>query len=177
VGLTRPDAVLVSGFYPEAGAIVAAARHENLNVTFLGGDAWESDGLFDVAGDAINEKSRIYIASHFSADARRAKVRGFVDEFREQFGRRPNTSSALGFDAFGVIARALEDATELTPVGVKAALAHAHHEGATGHIEMNASRNPTKKVIILKAGPDRHFAYVEAVSGAPSETPAGATEH
>ncbi|MEW5702754.1 MAG: ABC transporter substrate-binding protein [Candidatus Zixiibacteriota bacterium] len=168
VAAPHPDAILVSGFYPEAGAIVTAARRQNLNVAFLGGDGWESDGLFDVAGDAINDKSRIYIASHFSADAHRAKVRGFVDEFREQFGRRPNTSSALGYDALGVIAGALEDAAEPTPAALKAALAHAHHEGVTGHIEMNVSRNPTKKVIILKAEPARRFAYVEAVMGAQS---------
>jgi branched-chain amino acid transport system substrate-binding protein len=176
VAATKPDAILVSGFYLEAGAVVAAARRQSLNVAFLGGDGWESDGLFDVAGDAINDKSRIYIASHFSADARRAKVRGFVDAFREQFGRRPNTSSALGFDAMGVIAGALEDAADLTPSAVKAALSNAHHEGVTGHIQMSASRNPTKKVIILMARPDRRFAYVEAVSGAASGGAAGSSQ-
>jgi branched-chain amino acid transport system substrate-binding protein len=158
------DAVLVSGFYPEAGSVIACAKRLGENLTFLGGDGWESDGLFTAAGDAITDRSRIFIASHFSPDVRRAKVRGFVEAFREKFGRRPNTSSALGFDAGGLVMGAAMRAASLDPAGIKAALADARHEGVTGYITIGANRNPSKKVIILQAGDDQRFAYVRAIS-------------
>ncbi len=161
---TNPDAILVSGFYPEAGAVIASARKMGLNVTFLGGDGWESDGLFTAAGDAITDHSRIYIASHFSADVKRVKVRGFVDAFQEKFGRIPNTSSALGFDAGGVVVEALTIAKDATPSAVKAALSRVRHEGVTGHITIDETRNASKKVIILQARPERHFNYVRAIA-------------
>ena len=170
---SRPDAILVSGFYPEAGAVVAEARRQNLNVAFLGGDGWESDGLFSAAGDAITDKSRIYIASHFSAEVHRAKVRGFVDEFRERYGRTPITSSALGYDAMGLILSSLDHTADVSPAGLKVALLSGHHEGVTGHITVDASRNPSKKVIILQAKPDHHFAYVQATAPAQPANEAG----
>ncbi|MBI3872596.1 MAG: ABC transporter substrate-binding protein [candidate division Zixibacteria bacterium] len=166
----KADAIFVSGFYPEAGAIMAAARREKLDVAFLGGDGWESDQLFDIAGDAINDKSRAYIASHFSAEVQRVKVRGFVDTFQDRYGRRPNTSSALGFDAAGTILTAAEQATDLSPAAMKAALLGARQEGVTGHITIGPSRNPVKKVIILQARPGHRFAFVQSVLGTSPET-------
>jgi len=160
----QADAIMVSGFYAEAGNVIACAKRQNCNVAFLGGDGWESDGLFTSAGDAITDRSRVYIASHFSGDVKRVKVRGFVDAFREKFGRRPNTSSALGFDAAGMIVTAVTDAATQTAAGVKASLLHVQHEGVTGHITIGDTRNPAKKVIIMKAGADQRFAYVRAIS-------------
>lgn len=160
----QADAIMVSGFYPEAGAVIACAKRDGVNLAFLGGDGWESDGLFTSAGDAITDRSRVFIASHFSGDVKRVKVRGFVDAFREKFGRRPNTSSALGFDAGGMIVGAVTDASEPTAGAVKTALAHVRHEGVTGYITIDATRNPSKKVIILQASPGQHFSYVRAIS-------------
>lgn len=160
----RADAIMVSGFYSEAGNVIACAKRQNANVAFLGGDGWESNGLFTAAGDAINNRSRIFIASHFSADVKRVKVRGFVDAFQEKFGRRPNTSSALGFDAGGLVVAAATEARTLDPAGLKAALQHAQHEGVTGHITIDDTRNPAKKVIIMQAETGQRFGYVRAIS-------------
>lgn len=166
----QADAIMVSGFYTEAGNVIACAKRQNCNVAFLGGDGWESDGLFTAAGDAINDRSRVFIASHFSGDVKRVKVRGFVDAFREKFGRRPNTSSALGFDAGGMIVSAITDAVTPTAAGVKAALMHVHHEGVTGHITIDETRNPAKKIIIMQAGSGQRFVYVRAISPETLET-------
>lgn len=164
VTTAQADAIMVSGFYPEAGSVIASAKRQNANLAFLGGDGWESDGLFTAAGDAITDRSRIFIATHFSADVKRVKVRGFVDAFREKFGRRPNTSSALGFDAGGLLVGAITEATSPTSAAVKAALQHVRHEGVTGYITIDATRNPSKKVIIMQAGPGQRFSYVRAIS-------------
>ncbi len=169
-GGSQADAIMVSGFYAEAGNVIACAKRQNVNLAFLGGDGWESDGLFTAAGDAITDRSRIFIASHFSGDVKRVKVRGFVDAFREKFGRRPNTSSALGFDAGGMIVAATTDAVTPTAAGVKASLQHVHHEGVTGHITIDETRNPSKKVIILQASPGQRFSYVRAISPETLET-------
>lgn len=171
----KADAVLVSGFYPEAGTVIAAARRLGLDVTFLGGDGWESSELFAAAGGAIDENSRIYIASHFSADVKRAKVRGFVANFSDVNGHRPNTSSALGFDAGGVVIEAVTRTRTPVPESLRSALQGVIYEGVTGRIAIDSTRNTTKNVIILQARPDRRFAFVKAVS-AVKQAPAGSAD-
>jgi len=166
----KTDAILVSGFYPEAAAILEGAKAMNLDVVFLGGDAWESDGFFAMAGDAVTDKSRIFVASHFSPDIERVKVRGFVTIFEQQYKRRPNTSSALGYDAMGVVLDAIAAASSLTQAGVKASLLDVRHEGVTGRIAIDSTRSTSKKVIIMKAMPDRRFAFVQAVSATTDTT-------
>ncbi|HUU45180.1 MAG TPA: ABC transporter substrate-binding protein [Acidobacteriota bacterium] len=161
----QADAVFVSGFFREAGAVLKEAHAQKLSLTFLGGDGWESDELFEAAGDAIDINSRIYIASHFSPDVKRSKVRGFVANFTEREGRRPNTSSALGFDAGGVVIEAITQSQAPVPEGVRAALLGVYHEGVTGRIDIDSTRNTTKKVIILQARPNRQFAFVKSVLG------------
>jgi branched-chain amino acid transport system substrate-binding protein len=169
----QADAILVSGFYPEAAAILGAARDRKMNVAFLGGDAWEDDAFFSIAGDAITDKSRIYVASHFSPDLQRIKVRGFVATFEERYAHRPNTSAALGYDACGVAVDAIRDAGATTPEAVKLALSKVHHEGVTGQIDIDTTRSTVKRVIIMQATPDKRFTFLESVGGADSAaTPA-----
>ena len=172
IKLRKADAIFVSGFYPEAAAVMRAAKNAKLTVTFLGGDGWESPEFFAMSGDALDHDSRVFIASHFSADVTRSKVRGFVDAFTEQEGHAPITSSALGFDAGGAVVDALEMAPELTHAGLKAALSNVRHEGVTGQIVMDSTRNARKKVIIMQARPDQTFAFVSAVSGKLPDTKA-----
>jgi len=165
IGEKQADAVLVSGFYPEAAAILAAARDSQLNVAFLGGDAWEDDAFFAIAGDAITDKSRIYVASHFSPDLQRIKVKGFVAAFQERYSHRPNTSAALGYDACGVAVDAIREAAAFTPEAVKLGLSKVHHEGVTGQIDIDTTRSTVKRVIIMQATPDRRFTFLESVGG------------
>lgn len=159
------DAILVSGFYPEAAAILSAAKARKMKVAFLGGDAWEAEGFFAMVGNAITPESRVYVASHFSPDLQRIKVRGFVEAFEEKYKRLPITSSALGYDACGVILTAIGNATRPTPAAVKSALSGVQYEGVTGYIKIDDTRNTSKRVIIMKAGADHRFSFVEAVAG------------
>lgn len=160
----KADAILVSGFYAEAAEILAEAKASKMNVTFLGGDAWEADEFFAMAGDAVTKDSHIYVASHFSPDLQRVKVRGFVAAFEERYRRRPNTSSALGYDACAVAMAAIAHSKDATPASVKNALADIHFEGVTGQIDIGTDRSTMKPVIIMQATPDKRFSYVESVS-------------
>lgn len=166
----KADAILVSGFYAEAGAILESAKAKNLDVVFLGGDAWEADEFFAIAGDAVTDKSRVFVASHFSPDMQRIKVKGFVSMFEEQYKRRPNTSSALGYDAMGVVLDAIAAASSPSHAGIKSALLDVRHEGVTGKIAIDTSRSTSKKVIIMKAMPEQRFAFVRAVSATTDST-------
>lgn len=172
----KADAILVSGFYAEAAEILAAAKASKLDVTFLGGDAWEADEFFAIAGNALTADSRIYVASHFSPDIQRIKVRGFVNAFEERFGRRPNTSAALGYDACGVAIDAIKESDGLTREGVKLALVKSHHEGVTGEIDIDTTRSTSKSVIIMRATPNNRFTYVEAVAPNEPAPPAEASD-
>ena len=47
---TNPDAIMVPGYYTEAGLIVAQARQLGITVPLFGGDGWEAPELLQIAG-------------------------------------------------------------------------------------------------------------------------------
>ena len=64
-----------------------------------------------------------------------------------------------------MILTALANVAKPTPAAVKNALVGVQYEGVTGHIKIDDTRNTTKRVIIMKAGADHRFSFVEAVAG------------
>lgn len=50
---TNPEAILVAGYYNEAGLIASQARELEIKVPLLGGDGWDSPSLVEVAGEAM----------------------------------------------------------------------------------------------------------------------------
>jgi branched-chain amino acid transport system substrate-binding protein len=62
---TNPDAIIVPGYYTEAGLIVAQARQLGITVPLFGGDGWEAPELLEIAGPAALEGT--YYSTHFSA--------------------------------------------------------------------------------------------------------------
>ncbi|HZI13047.1 MAG TPA: ABC transporter substrate-binding protein [Myxococcus sp.] len=143
----KPQALYLPGFYSEVGVIARQARELGLRQPLLGGDGWESDRIFELAGSALEGA---YYSSHYAEDNPAPELRRFISAFRARYGRNPEAASALGYDAARVALAAMARAPSLDgPVLRDAIAATKDFPGATGTLTLDADRNPVKPAVIL----------------------------
>jgi branched-chain amino acid transport system substrate-binding protein len=157
-----PDAVLVPGYYTDAGLIVAQARQLGIRAPLFGGDGWEAPELLQIAGSALEGT---YYSTHFSADNADPLVQKFVAAFRARFGgETPDAMAALGYDSVMVLADAIRRAGSTDGPKLRDALAATKDfPGASGATTLDAQRNASKAAVIMTVK-DGRFQYVETIA-------------
>jgi branched-chain amino acid transport system substrate-binding protein len=140
----KPDAVFVTGYYPEAAIIVRQARELGMTMPMLGGDGWVGDAIKN-GRDALKNT---YISNHYSADNPDPIVQNFVKSYRAKFNKEPDAMAALAYDAVKVLADAMTRAQSTEGPKVRDALAAADVPGVTGRLKMNPQRNVDKPAVI-----------------------------
>jgi len=158
---SHPEAVVVAGYYTEAGLIASQAREIGLDVPLLGGDGWDSPSLVEVAGQAIEGN---YFSNHFSAEDQSPAVQRFLKAFREKYNEEPDAMAPLGYDAAMILFDAMRRAgTTDGPALRDAIAATSGFAGVTGKISLDADRNARKSAVILTIK-DGKFRYVSTVA-------------
>jgi branched-chain amino acid transport system substrate-binding protein len=158
---SNPEAILVSGYYNEAGLIASQAHELGLKVPMLGGDGWDSPSLVEVAGDAMEGN---FFSNHFSAEDTSPAVQNFLTRFRARYNEEPDAMAALGYDAAMILADAITRAGTTESAALRDAIAATSgHPGVTGTITLDDQRNANKPAVILTVK-DGKFRYVETVS-------------
>ena len=143
----KPQALYLPGFYSEVGVIARQARELGMTQPLLGGDGWESDRIFALAGGALEGA---YYSSHYAEDNPAPELQRFITAFRARYGRPPEAASALGYDAARVALAAIAKAEPLSGPAIRDALAATKDfPGATGTLSLDANRNPVKPAVIL----------------------------
>lgn len=141
------DAVFASGYYTEAALICRQARALGLALPVFGGDGWDAPALLEIGGVAMEGT---YFSTHYSPDNPSAEVQNFNQRYQARWGEVPDAWAALGYDSAFVLADALKRAGSAEPAKVRDALAATKDFPAvTGHITMDAHRNPSKSAVIL----------------------------
>jgi branched-chain amino acid transport system substrate-binding protein len=143
-----PDAVFVPGYYTEVGLIAKQARELGLDVPLLGGDGWDSAKTLEIGGAAVEG---YYFSNHYAADSDSPRVKDFVQRYREKHGEAPDAMAALGYDAAGILADALDRAGDVKGDKLRDAIAATRdYDGVTGKITIDESRNARKDAVVLK---------------------------
>ena len=140
----KPDAVFVTGYYPEAAIITRQARELGMTMPMLGGDGWVGDALQN-GREALNNT---YISNHYSGDNPAPIVQDFVKSYRAKYNRDPDAIAALAYDAVKVLTEALNRAQTTDGPKLRDALAASDVPGVTGQLKMNAKRNVDKPAVI-----------------------------
>ncbi len=145
---SRPDVLLLPGYYTDAGLIARQARSLGVTATLLGADGWDSPKLTEIGGAAIEGA---YFSNHYSFDDPSPQVQKFVADYRKTYGADPDSLSALAYDAARLIADAITRAGSTEGKRVRDALAATKgFAGVTGTITMDSERNPDKLPVILR---------------------------
>ncbi len=160
IAATQPDAILLAGYYNEAGLIASQARELGLTMPLLGGDGWDSPSLIEVAGPAVEG---CFMSNHFSGEDPSPVIQNFIAKFRELYGHEPDALAALGYDSARILADALRRAGTTDPEPLRDAIAATKDfPGVTGRITLDENRNPRKPAVILTIQ-DGKFRYVETI--------------
>jgi branched-chain amino acid transport system substrate-binding protein len=140
----KPDAMFVTGYYPEAAIIVRQARELGMEMPILGGDGWVGDALKNGREALAN----CFISNHYSGDNPDPVVQNFVKTYRAKFNHEPDSIAALGYDAAKVLAAAITTSNSTEGPKLRDALAKSDVPGVTGRLKMNAQRNVDKPAVI-----------------------------
>ena len=137
----RPDVVLFTGYYPEAGLLLRQKRQAGWNVPFLGGDATNNPDLVKVAGKAAAE-GFLCLSPPLPQDLEGPEAKAFLADYRAKFGGTPPSIwGVLAGDALRVLARAIEAAKATDGAKVAAAMRSTvkDYPGLSGKISFDAA--------------------------------------
>ena len=158
---SKPDVIMVPGYYTDAGLIARQARGLGIEAALLGADGWDSPKLTEIGGPAVEGA---YFSNHYSVEDPSPAVRAFVDDYRGAFGADPDSIAALSYDAMRLIADAIRRAGTTEGKRVRDELAATRDfPGVTGRITMDADRNPVKPAVILKIEGGK-FRFAETIA-------------
>lgn len=158
---TNPEAILVAGYYNEAGLIASQARELEIKVPLLGGDGWDSPSLVEVAGDAMEGN---FFSNHFSSEDKSPAVQNFLAKYKAKYLESPDAMAALAYDATMLLLDAMKRANTTDSVALRDAIASTKDFPAvTGNITLDANRNASKSAVILQIQ-DGKFRFVETVA-------------
>jgi branched-chain amino acid transport system substrate-binding protein len=164
----RPEAVIVPGYYTEAGQIARQARELGITVPLVGGDGWESEKLIEIGGEAMNG---CYYSNHWALDAPDPKLQDFLKAYREKYKGDPDAIGGLAYDAANVLFQSLEQLATQDPqafralgssqAGTEARKAACRkvrdilaatklYPGVTGSITLDANRDASKPAVVIE---------------------------
>jgi branched-chain amino acid transport system substrate-binding protein len=144
---SRPEAVFLPAYYPEAGLILREARLLGMTVPFVGGEGWDSPALIQIAGKSADGS---YYANHFSPDDPDSRVQQFVANYKERYHSVPDALAALWYDGMRLMADSIQRAGSENAEKIRGALAQTRNfAGVTGNISLDDQRNATKPAVIV----------------------------
>ncbi len=164
VKAANPDVIFAPGNFTESALVMKQARQIGIKAPFLGGDTWDIDTFTKVGGKDVEGAT----ISTFFDDTAPVTNEGkkFVEAYKKDY---PNKSiaafTALGYDAYLVIIKAIEAANSAEPTAIRDALAKTSSvEGATGVIKFNADGDADKTSAVIKEVKDGKFVYKDTVT-------------
>jgi len=143
------DAIMIAGYYTEAGLIIKQARAQGIDCPIVGPDGFDSSELGGIAGaDACNN---VYFSTHYSSLDNSQAVADFVAAYKKEYNEEPNAFAALGYDAAMLAFDAITRANSTEPEKINAALASTtSFSGVTGTIAINDVHDAVKSGVIVK---------------------------
>ncbi|MFN8642097.1 MAG: ABC transporter substrate-binding protein, partial [Candidatus Binatia bacterium] len=154
----NPDVIFLPAYYNDVGLIAQQARRQDITVPLIGSDAWSSPELIGLSQGATEGA---YFANHYAADMATPTAQRFIAAYREAYGKAPDDVAALTYDAFGLLARALQGAGAVDREAVRNAMEQiTDYQGVTGDIRFTpGSGDPVKSAVIMQVKGDT-FAWV-----------------
>jgi branched-chain amino acid transport system substrate-binding protein len=103
----KPDFIFFGGLYAEGGLLVKQAKDKGIAAPLMGGDALDSSGLVDIAGQDI--AGTLY--SSVAGDIAKTN-KEWADKYKEKFGKAPEGYSVYSYDSMSVMLAAIKKSIE-----------------------------------------------------------------
>lgn len=142
-----PDVLLLPDYYNVVGLIAKQARGIGIQSQLLGGDGWESEDLVKIGEDSVNDA--LYI-NHYYSDDTETTVKNFVDAYKKEYNKEPDSFAALGYDTAKILVKAIEEANSTDGDKIRTALAGMEMDSVTGNIKFGDDRSAIKSAVVIK---------------------------
>lgn len=127
-----PDAIIFTGYHPEAGLMRKQMIEAGLgDVIFMGGDGIKSTDFVAEAGGAENAAGCYATFGGFPED-QQPGYEEFAAKYEEKFGEDVGPYAQNNYDAFGALIEAIKAAGSTDTEDIIAALMELEYEGVTG---------------------------------------------
>jgi branched-chain amino acid transport system substrate-binding protein len=163
VKAANPDVIFAPGNFTESALVMKQARQLGITVPFLGGDTWDIDTFTKVGGKDVEGAT----ISTFFDDTKPTTEEGkkFVEAYKKEYPNKNLAAvSALGYDAYLVIIKAIEAANSADSVKIRDALVKTNVEGATGALKFTSGNDADKNSAVIKEVKGGKFVYKDTVT-------------
>lgn len=161
------QAIFLPAWPNDIPTISKQARELGINIPLIGGDAADTKALYDVGGDAVEG---MVFCTHF--DINQPGISDSVMEaaklYKANYGEDMDASAAMGYDAFMIIAKALDDliGEKGEAWWDKASLAEKRVAVKDAIASVNTGTWTTAPVSFTPEGwPTRGFVWKQAIGG------------
>lgn len=157
----NPDAIFAPGNFTESALVIKQARELGIKCPIIGGDTWETPEFITIGKDAVEGAT---FSTFFATEKPITKEsEKFLKEFKKEYNKEPAAVSALGYDAYLLIIKAIEKLGTVDSVKLRDTLANMKDfEGAAGVVNFDENRNAIKDAVI-KEVKDGKFQFLDIV--------------
>lgn len=143
------DAIFLSTYADAAVELVKTLRGMGLDAPVIGSDALDSQAF---AADLGSAGTDIVVPTIYNPFSKRPENTAFVERFRREYGYRPGTRAAQGYDVIKLLAHTMEnEAGSTVPSSVATTLRHmVAKSGAVGQIQFGNDGELVDPVIYIK---------------------------
>ena len=158
----NPDVIFAPGNFTESALVVKQARQLGIKTPFIGGDTWETPEFIEIGADAV--EGTVFSTFFASEKPITTESTKFLDAYKAEYpGKEPAAVTALGYDAYLILIRAIEAAGTADSVKIQEALvAIKDFQGAAGVVTFDENRNAVKSAVI-KTVKDGKFTFMDVV--------------
>ncbi|MGT2846893.1 ABC transporter substrate-binding protein [Streptococcus massiliensis] len=141
------DAIVIPGYYTEAGKIVNQARGMGIEKPILGPDGFNSEAFVQQA--TAERANNIYYVTGFSTTGDMTeKTKKFLEAYKAKYNEEPSMFAALAYDSVYMAAEAAKGAK--TSVDINNNLAKLKDfEGVTGKMTIDKDHNTEKSALMV----------------------------
>ncbi|MPN35958.1 hypothetical protein SDC9_183463 [bioreactor metagenome] len=138
-----------------------------LTCKIMAGDTWENGTIIDNAGA---DAEGVCLSTFFDdAAPGTEEAKSFVKGFKQYLvdNKQPETIpavSALGYDAYLALYKAIQAADSTDPVAIRDALKTLSYDGVTGTISFNENGDANKDTAFIKEIKDGQFKFIKTVT-------------
>lgn len=157
----NPDIVIIPDYYEMIANIATQMREIGITAPLLGGDGW--DGVVEKTKNNPEVVEGSYFINHYSPDDEAPIVQGFIKNYTEKYGEKPNSFAALGYDAAKVLIEGIKASGTTEHDKIVQAIQNISIDCVTGQLTFDENRNPNKAafIITIKDGKNTFFTRVD----------------
>ena len=158
----NPDVIFAPGNFTESALVIKQARQLGIKTPFIGGDTYETPEFAEIGADAVEG---VVFSTFFATEKPiTSESTTFLDAYRAEYpGKEPAAVTALGYDAYLILIKAIEAAGTADSIKIQEALVNIKDfQGAAGVVNFDENRNAIKSAVI-KTIKDGKFTFMDVV--------------